>query len=215
MKHSITNRFAFASIIAFVFSLMITANAFAAVDMFLQLDGISGEGTYKAKIDLITGNVEIKNVPAGHYKTTLLISQGAMASRMSSSGDNATVPTTIAISSFSWGATNSSSVGSGTGLGTGKVAMQDMSAAPGTIVSGYSLSSGGDNPSESVRHTSAPPTNDGGFTSPKTFPLTVRKSGGKQEEFYKVTFEDIIIKATTTSESATKPGYKVKANVKC
>ena len=218
MKPSIVNRFPLASIIAFVFSLMLTANAFAAVDMFLQIEGISGEGTYKAKVDPATGNVEIKNVPAGRYKTTLLISQAAMASRMSSSDGNTTAPSTIEISSFSWGVSNSSSMGKGSGMGAGKVSMQDMSVTPGSTTAGSGTSGSNENPTESVSSTLSSTPTTGGFTH-KTFPLlTVRKAGSEQKEYYKVVFEDIIISSIAPTGgaegSAVKAGYNVKANVK-
>ncbi len=208
MKHSLLNRFSFASIIAFVFSLMITANAFAAVDMFLKIEGISGEGTYKAKIDPATGNVDFQNIPSGHYKTTLLLSDGSMSARRSP-GASDSHPSTIEISSFSWGATNSSIGSQSCGAGAGKVSMNDLNVtSSNTHVSGYSLSSGGDNPSESISFNSKSSPQTGGFTTKRT--LTVRKAGGDQENYYKVILEDIII-----SGSAVKAGYNVKANVKC
>jgi type VI secretion system secreted protein Hcp len=83
---------------------------------------------------------------------------------------------TIDIDSFSWGASNSGSMSSGTGGGTGKVTFQDInftaSTHKGSPLLMQSVASG--------KHIS------------KAI-LYVRKSGGDHQEYYKITLTDVLV----------------------
>jgi hypothetical protein len=57
-----------------------------------------------------------------------------------------------------------------------------------------------------------------GSYSNKSFPLTVRKAGKDQQEYYVITLQDVIISGAapsgTGSSAGAKSGYDLKANVK-
>jgi type VI secretion system secreted protein Hcp len=83
---------------------------------------------------------------------------------------------TIEVDSFSWGASNSGSFSSGTGGGTGKVSFQDIHFVTSVNKSSPLV---------------AKATATGQHIKKAT--LYVRKAGGKQEEFYKIVLEDVLV----------------------
>jgi type VI secretion system secreted protein Hcp len=83
---------------------------------------------------------------------------------------------TIEIESFSWGASHPGSFSSGGGGGTGKVSFQDLHFVT---------------PVNKASPLVAKACATGQHI--KKAVLFVRKAGGKQEEFYKVTIEDILV----------------------
>ncbi len=198
MKHTTSTRFAPAGILAFLFTFLLSANSFAAVDAYLTLEGTKGEGIYQAKIDPATGNCMIKNIPQGTYTATLTGSPEYFNSHSSDGG-------TIEISSFSWGTSNSSSIGTGTGASTGKVNVSTFSIMKKTDMA---------SPKAAIQPSS------GGFTH-KSCVLFVRKAGGDPKSM-QVTLQTVTIsgggeelpKESLERSSSPKTGYDVKANVK-
>jgi type VI secretion system secreted protein Hcp len=91
----------------------------------------------------------------------------------------------IEIESFSWGASNAGTFAIGGGGGAGKASFQDASFA--------SLAS-----KASPKLMLACAT---GQHIPKA-DLTLRKAGGKQEEFYKVTFTDVLVSSFQAAGSS-------------
>jgi type VI secretion system secreted protein Hcp len=86
-------------------------------------------------------------------------------------------PGEIDIESFSWGETNATSIGSATsGAGSGKVKFDELSFT--TRVSGAS-------PQLALMCASG--------AHADTAVLTVRKAGGKQEDYYKITFKTVFL----------------------
>jgi len=91
----------------------------------------------------------------------------------------------IQLESWSWGATNAGTFGSGGGGGAGKVSMQDFhftmpinSASPKLMLA---CSTG-----EHI----------------KTATLTARKAGGEQQEYFKITFSEILVSSYQIGGSA-------------
>jgi type VI secretion system secreted protein Hcp len=91
----------------------------------------------------------------------------------------------IEIDSFSWGATNSGSFSAGTGGGTGVVSFQDMhfttkvnKASPILMLSCAT----GKHIGKAVLH--------------------VRKAGGEQETYYKITMNDVLISSYQSGDAA-------------
>ena len=85
-------------------------------------------------------------------------------------------PGTIEVDSFSWGASNAGSHGAGGGGGAGKVSMQDLHFTTAVNKSSPLLMlhcANGQHIKKAVLH--------------------VRKQGGNQEEFYKLTMEDLLV----------------------
>lgn len=82
----------------------------------------------------------------------------------------------IEVESWSWGATNSGTAGSGGGAGAGKVARQDFHFTKKLDKSSPVLFQN---------------TNLG--THLKKADFVTRKAGGGQQEYFKVTFEDVLI----------------------
>jgi type VI secretion system secreted protein Hcp len=82
----------------------------------------------------------------------------------------------IEIESFSWGATQQGSFGAGGGGGAGKVSFQDLHLT-----------------SRVGKHTPLLFKACATGQHIKKAVLTVRKSGGDQQEFYKVTMEDVLV----------------------
>jgi type VI protein secretion system component Hcp len=205
MKTITSTRFASAAIIAFLFTIIFTANSFAAMDYFLRLEGLKGEGVYQATIDPATGDCVVKGVPAGTYTASIVCSPEYFASLGKTGGQ------TIEISSFSWGASNSSSIGSGTGAGRGKVNVSDFSIMKSTDKASPKLSNG----------VAAQPSS-GGFTG-KSCPLSVRKAGSDHQEYYTVTLTKVAIsgggeelpkESMERTAGGASTHYDVKANVK-
>lgn len=91
----------------------------------------------------------------------------------------------IDIESFSWGATNSGSAAHGSGAGAGKVAMQDF-----TFTSAVSKAS----PKLFLACASGEHI--------KVAQLTARKAGKEQQEFLKVTMEDVLVSSYKMEGSA-------------
>jgi type VI secretion system secreted protein Hcp len=90
----------------------------------------------------------------------------------------------VELESWSWGETNSGTHAGGGGGGAGKVAMQDFhfvmkcnKASPKLMLACAS----GEHIAEGV--------------------LTCRKAGGKQEEFFKITFNDVLVSSFQTGGS--------------
>lgn len=82
----------------------------------------------------------------------------------------------IDIDSFTWGLSNGGAWATGGGGGAGKVAFQDITVSKSADASTGPLMQAcakGDHITEGV--------------------LTVRKAGGKQEEFYKISLHDIVV----------------------
>jgi len=90
----------------------------------------------------------------------------------------------IQIESFSWGASNSGTAAHGGGAGAGKVSMQDFHFSAFSSKASPKLFLG----TATGQHF-------------KKAVLTVRKSGGDQQEFYKVTLEDCLISSYQSSGS--------------
>lgn len=91
----------------------------------------------------------------------------------------------IQLESWSWGATNAGTFGAGGGGGAGKVSMQDFhftmpinSASPKLMLA---CSTG-----EHI----------------KTATLTARKAGGEQQEYFKITFSEILVSSYQIGGSA-------------
>ena len=251
MKHLTSFRFASASILVLLASLLFTVNALAAVDAFIWFQGTSGEGTYKGKVDPATGDCVIKDMPAGTYHVSLVASPEFFTTTNAGG-----VPSgTIEISSFSWGVTNPSSLGGGSGgAGAGKSKFNEITikkttdkASPelaSTTAAGSGGGSGGGAGKASMSDISATTKSDksspkladavttapssGGFTH-KTCPLSVRKAGTEQKDFYVVTLQDIFVSSVSspssgdvsvakgkggTGDSAIKTTYDVKMCVK-
>jgi type VI secretion system secreted protein Hcp len=96
-----------------------------------------------------------------------------------------TYPSTIEIDSFSWGLSNSGSMASGGGGGSGKVSFQDLHFTMKRI----------DKSSPQLRQALAQ-----GQHFPKAT-LFVRKTGGNPEEFYKVALSDVVVSSYQSSAS--------------
>jgi type VI secretion system secreted protein Hcp len=91
------------------------------------------------------------------------------------SGDK-TYPKAIEVDSFSWGASNAGSHNSGGGGGAGKVSMQDLHFTTGVNKASPNILLA----CASGQHI-------------KKATLHVRKQGGKAEEYYKITLEDLLV----------------------
>jgi type VI secretion system secreted protein Hcp len=90
----------------------------------------------------------------------------------------------IEVLSFSWGATNSGSAGQGGGQGSGKVAPHDFSFLK--------------------RHDKSSPVLYIACATGQHFKnavLVCRKAGGGQQEYLKITMEDVLVSSFTTSAS--------------
>jgi type VI secretion system secreted protein Hcp len=83
---------------------------------------------------------------------------------------------TIEISSFSWGASQGGTHGSGGGGGAGKVSFQDLHFTSTVNIASPKLAEA----CATGKHL-------------KKAVLYVRKAGGKQEEYYKVTLSDVLV----------------------
>jgi len=88
----------------------------------------------------------------------------------------------IDIESFSWGLTNGGTMSYGGGGGAGKVSFQDISV--------HKLA---DSSSPSLMQSCA------GGNHIKSGVLTVRKAGGKQEEFYKISLTNILVSSISNT----------------
>ena len=91
----------------------------------------------------------------------------------------------IDIESYSWGVTNAGSAGQGGGSGAGKASAQDLHMTKKIDKS-------------SPRLMLACATGE----HFKTGLLTIRKAGGKQEEYFKVALEDILVSSYQTGASS-------------
>ena len=92
---------------------------------------------------------------------------------------------TIEVESFSWGATQSGSFSSGGGGGAGKVTFQDLHCTS-TVNSASPLLAKACATGQHIKKAT----------------LFVRKAGGSQEDFYKVTLEDCLISSYQTGGSS-------------
>ncbi len=114
----------------------------AQADIFLKLDGITGE----SKDDKHKGEIDIQ--------------------------------------SFSWGVANSGSMSFGGGGGAGKASFQDINITK--------------------RADKSTPILMGSCAQGKHIAkglITIRKAGGKQEEYYKISLEEILISSVTNSST--------------
>lgn len=102
------------AILAVVFCAF-TSTSFAAVDMFLEIKDIKGKVVSRCEVSA-DGSFECPALPAGEYTASL---------------------------SWSWGATNSAAHSTGSGMGTGKVNVQDISLmrSPSSISFSYTVKS--------------------------------------------------------------------------
>jgi type VI secretion system secreted protein Hcp len=85
-------------------------------------------------------------------------------------------PGTIEVESFSWGASNAGSHGAGSGGGAGKVSMQDLHFTTNVNKSSPLLllaCASGQHIKKAILH--------------------IRKQGGGQEEYYKLSMEDLLV----------------------
>lgn len=102
----------------------------------------------------------------------------------------------IALESFQWGLANGGTMGFGGGGGAGKVSFHDIS-----------ISKQADSSSPSLMQACA------GGTHIKSGVLTVRKAGGKQEEFYKISLTNILVSSITNTGAHTgTPNEMVSLN---
>jgi type VI secretion system secreted protein Hcp len=104
----------------------------------------------------------------------------------------------IEIESFSWGATNSGTAGRGSGSGAGKVQHQDL-------VINKSLDKA--SPNLYINCCTG--------THIKTATLTARKAGGGQQEYLKITLEEVLISSyqhSGANGSGTVPSEQVTLN---
>ncbi|MDP4220866.1 MAG: type VI secretion system tube protein Hcp [Bacteroidota bacterium] len=190
-------RFTSISIIVFLFTLLISANSFAAVDAYLVLEGTNVDATFKCKIDG-AGECDFKDVKPGTYKVTLVASPEYFTSHGSDGK-------TIEISSFSFGVSNPTAAGSSGGMGTGKVSMSSFSIMKKNDKSSPKLFDG----------PLAPPT--GGFTN-KRCDIMTRKAGSDHQDYLQVTLQTITVSGSnenpTESVQRKSAGYNVKASVK-
>jgi len=103
----------------------------------------------------------------------------------------------IDIHSFSWGASNAGTFATGGGGGAGKVSMQDFHFTMGVNKSSVKLMlacAGGDHIKSAI--------------------LTCRKAGKDQQEFFKVTFSDVLVSSFQVggNEGATLPIDSISLN---
>ncbi len=107
MKTTLTQRIFSATVVAAF--LLLSTTSFAALNAYLTLKGSNGK-SYTCTADA-SGQFSFKDVQPGTYKLVWVLPKG---------DGEPTGACTIQISSFSWGATNTSSVGNGGGMGAGK-----------------------------------------------------------------------------------------------
>ncbi len=102
----------------------------------------------------------------------------------------------IDVQSFQWGLHNGATMDSGGGGGAGKVSFHDITIQKSADKSTPSL----------MQHCAA-------GVHIKSGVLTVRKSGGKQEEFYKISLSTIMVSSiTNTGANGGKPSEMVTLN---
>jgi type VI secretion system secreted protein Hcp len=122
MKHI----FSILAALAIILAATLSARAQGSTDAFIQIKGAGG--TYTSKLDP-AGNATISNVKPGTYSVALLLPavQKVREAAVVPSESSEKHEKWIEVQSWSWGASNPTTIGSqSTGAGTGKASMSDM-----------------------------------------------------------------------------------------
>jgi hypothetical protein len=197
MNHTLNHRL----IVAAMFALAATifaSNSFAALNAYLTLKGANGK-TYQSTVDP-NGKFSFTNVEPGTYSLIWVCDDGSNP------------PSSIEISSFSWGATNSGSVSSGSmssGRASGTVQTKTSQVTRSNISnnrvscpSGVTVATGdvdGDGTADMI-------------TSPVTITSPSLTKVGMT--YQKIVFENVMVSSVCSPGGACKASWNLKKNVK-
>jgi hypothetical protein len=207
MKHYSLNRIKMAGFFVLALSFL-ASNSFAALNAYLQLKGQKSGKTYKCKLDE-SGKFSFHDVEPGQYDLVFEVTATDQAGN--TGADSRTMPTSIEISSFSWGMSNSGSLsvsgvqGKSTPVTRSNISNNRTagSAAPPEVTSGGVRVATGD-------------VNGDGVADMITSPVTVKgwDPSTKQGVMSKVVIHDIVIMSVSSPEGTVKGGWNLKENVK-
>lgn len=195
MKHFSINHVVKASLIVLLIAFM-TVPSFAALNAYLKLKGHKGAKTYTCKLDN-DGKFSFDNVEPGTYDLIFVLDG-------SRSTDDGTL-VKIEVSSFSWGATNTSASAritkSRSNIQNNRTATVD--AAPPSVTSdGKAIATGdldGDGAPDAI-------------SAPVAVSLSNLAIEGKGQE--KVVLKDVIVSSVCAPKGTVKGSWNLKENVK-
>lgn len=189
MKTTFTQRIFGATVVAAF--LLLSTTSFAALNAYLTLKGANGK-SYTCTADN-SGQFSFKDVQPGTYKLIWTLPKGDGAP----TGECA-----IEISSFSWGASNSTSVG-GSGMGAGKSTISTTTTTETTTTTIDETSNNQVKRSKSNVSNNRSTGAGAGKVSLQDIHFRcdatkLRKSGGTQEEYLTVVMEEVMVSSVTT-----------------
>jgi hypothetical protein len=213
MTRNSKNRIALTSL--FVMSLLVlSTSSFAALNAYLKLKpskGTKGEATYQCKLDE-SGKFSFHDVAPGQYDLVLEVTATDQAGNTGS--DSKTMPSSIEISSFSWGTSNSGS------LSTSAVQGKSTQVTRSNISNNKSATWTVDSQPPDVTcdgvRVATGDVNGDGVPDMITSAVTVKGWDPEKKEGIssKVVIHDITIMSVSSPEGACKASWDLKKNVK-